>query len=126
MAITLPPRTPSRPNRDPEALDAIFRALAHPVRRAVVHRLARGPGATSELAQPFDMALPSFVQHMGVLAEAGLVESEKEGRTRCWRLTPDRFRTAEGWMAQQRRLWELRLDQLDRYLLDLEDQESDE
>ncbi len=126
-----PPRTPpspprARPTSDPEALDAVFRALSHPVRRAVVKRLTRGPGATSELADPFDMALPSFLQHLGVLAEAGLVESEKEGRVRSWRLTPGRLREAEGWLAQQRRLWELRLDQLDRYLLHLEDQENDE
>jgi len=124
MVPTLAPPTCPRPEPDPEALDTMFRALAHPVRRAVVRRLARGPGATSELAEPFEMALPSFVQHMGVLAEAGLVESEKEGRTRLWQLTPGRLRDAEGWMAQQRRLWELRLDQLDRYLLHLEDQEN--
>jgi len=95
------------------------------VRRSVVQRLARGSRGTSELAEPFGMALPSFLQHLGLLEEAGLVESEKEGRVRNWRLTPGRLREAEGWMAHQRRLWELRLDQLDRYLLNLEDQETD-
>jgi DNA-binding transcriptional ArsR family regulator len=125
--MIVPPPTPPgpRPSPDPEALDAIFRALSHPVRRSVVQRLARGSGGTSELAEPFGMALPSFLQHLGLLEEAGLVESEKEGRVRNWRLTPERLREAEGWMAHQRRLWELRLDQLDRYLLTLEDQETD-
>ena len=105
--------------------DAAFRALAHPVRRAVVARLARGPEATSELARPFDMALPSFVQHMGILAEAGLVKSRKEGRVRRWTLAPERLREAEGWLSHQRRLWERRLDQLDDYLLTLQDQEPE-
>jgi DNA-binding transcriptional ArsR family regulator len=122
--LILPPRARPRPVPDPEALDAIFRALANPVRRAVVERLARGPVATSELAKPFDMALPSFAQHLGILADAGLVGSEKEGRTRTWRLTPGHLQEAEGWLGHQRRLWQLRLDQLDRYLLHLEDQEE--
>jgi DNA-binding transcriptional ArsR family regulator len=106
-------------------MDAAFRALAHPVRRAVVARLARGPEATSELARPFDMALPSFVQHMGILAEAGLVKSRKEGRVRRWTLAPERLREAEGWLSHQRLLWERRLDQLDDYLLTLQDQEPE-
>ncbi len=123
--LILPPRARPRPAPDPEAMDAMFRALANPVRRAVVERLARGTGSTSELAEPFGMALPSFVQHMGVLTEAGLVESEKEGRTRRWRLTPGRLQAVEGWLGAQRRLWELRLDQLDHYLIEREDQETD-
>ncbi len=125
MIVALPPRARPRPAPDAEAMDQVFRALSHPVRRAVVQRLAQGPEATSALAGPFDMALPSFVQHMGILADAGLVESRKEGRVRYWRLNPGRLRDAEGWMTQQRRLWERRLDQLDRYLLHLEDQETD-
>jgi len=61
-------------------LTHVFRALTDPTRRAVLERLARGPAAVSELAQPFKMALPSFVQHLGVLEDCGLVLSNKKGR----------------------------------------------
>jgi len=61
-------------------LTHVFRALTDPTRRAVLERLTRGPAAVSELAQPFKMALPSFVQHLGVLEDCGLVLSNKKGR----------------------------------------------
>lgn len=97
-------------------LSQIFQALADPTRRAVLERLAAGPATTSELAQPFAMALPSFSQHLGVLEHCGLVHSRKQGRTRTYRLAPRPLRAAEHWMSRQRALWERRLDQLDAYL----------
>lgn len=103
------------PNYDP-TLDDVFQALAHPVRRTVVRRLTRGPASVSELAESSDMALPSFLQHLDRLAACGLVESEKEGRVRTFRLTPEPLERAEGWMSEQRNLWKARLDQLDDYL----------
>jgi DNA-binding transcriptional ArsR family regulator len=103
------------PNQS-EVLSGVFQALADPTRRAVLRRLSRGRAATSELAQPFRMALPSFLQHLEVLERSGLVRSEKVGRVRTWRMAPQPLRTAEHWMAAQRALWERRLDQLDTYL----------
>ena len=107
-------------------LDPIFQALANATRRAVVHRLSHGPTSVSELAAPFDMALPSFMQHISVLERAGLVVSRKEGRVRTCRLAPDALESAEDWMAEQRQLWERRLDRLDDYLLRIQhkDRES--
>lgn len=97
-------------------LDPVFRALAHPTRRAVVERLGLGPAATSELARPFPVALPSFLEHMEILEACGLVRSKKSGRVRVWRLAPRRLGAAEDWLAEQRAIWERRLDQLDDYL----------
>jgi DNA-binding transcriptional ArsR family regulator len=99
------------------ALDDVFRALADPTRRAVVARLGRGPAPVSELAGPFEMALPSFMQHLRVLEECGLVRSRKTGRVRTCELAPRALRKAERWMAEQRALWERRLDQLDDYVV---------
>ncbi len=104
-------------------LDRAFRALADPTRRRVIQRLARGPAPTSELAKPFRMALPSFLQHLDQLEDAGLVRSHKAGRVRTYELAPDRLRDAERWMEQQRTLWTARLDQLDAYLLTLKEQQ---
>ncbi|MFO0960502.1 MAG: metalloregulator ArsR/SmtB family transcription factor [Isosphaeraceae bacterium] len=102
---------------DPMApLNQVFQALSDPTRRAVVERLARGPTATTELARPFPMALPSFLQHLDVLQKCGLVRSRKSGRVRTFELAPGALREAEGWLAAQRSLWELRLDRLDAFL----------
>lgn len=99
-------------------LNQVFQALADPTRRAVLERLGSGPASTSELAQPFAMALPSFAQHLAVLENCGLVHSRKTGRTRIYRLAPRPLRAAENWMTRQRQLWEQRLDRLDAYLND--------
>ena len=103
-------------------LDRVFQALADPTRRAVLQRLSLGPAATSELAQPFRMTLPSFSQHLDVLENCGLVRSRKTGRVRTYRLAPQPLRAAEHWMARQRAIWERRLDQLDNYLKELKEQ----
>ncbi len=102
-----------------DTMDDIFRALADSTRRRVVARLCRSPATVSELAEPFDMALPSFSQHLGVLEDCGLVQSRKEGRVRTYEIVPKRLKVAEDWLLQQRSLWERRLDQLDDYLLKL-------
>ena len=65
------------------------------------------------------MALPSFVQHLGVLEQSGLVTSSKTGRVRTYTLETNALREVEDWLSTQRRLWEQRLDQLDAYLLEL-------
>ena len=97
-------------------LDHVFHALADPTRRAVLARLCEGPAPVSELAEPFDMALPSFTQHLGVLEQSGLVRSEKRGRVRTYQLTPQPLEEVQDWIAKQRAHWEKRLDQLDNYL----------
>ena len=105
-------------------LDQVFQALADPTRRKVVERLGRGPASTSELARPFDMALPSFLQHLAVLERSRLVRSRKEGRVRTYRLDPRRLHVAEHWLEAQRLRWERRLDQLDRYLDEIKEEDQ--
>jgi DNA-binding transcriptional ArsR family regulator len=105
-------------------LDGVFHALADPTRRAVLERLGRGPASTSELARPFDMALPSFLQHLAVLEKSGLVRSQKRGRVRTYRLAPEPMDEVADWLASQRETWTRRLDQLDRVLLEARDEES--
>jgi DNA-binding transcriptional ArsR family regulator len=92
----------------------------------VVRRLSRGAASVSDLADPFDMALPSFMQHLDVLADCGLVDSEKVGRVRVFRLTAAPLHQAESWLSDARSVWEARLDQLDDYLIHLHNEESTE
>jgi DNA-binding transcriptional ArsR family regulator len=70
-------------------LDLAFHALANSTRRAVVERLRDGPGTVSELAEPFKMALPSFMQHLEVLETRGLVQSWNQGHVRTVGIVPD-------------------------------------
>jgi DNA-binding transcriptional ArsR family regulator len=107
-----------------EPIDSVFRALSDPTRRHVLERLSRSPASVSELAQPFDMALPSFVQHLTVLEGCGLVRSKKMGRVRTYQIVPKRLRLAENWMVRQRDIWERRLDQLDEYLIALKEKRT--
>jgi DNA-binding transcriptional ArsR family regulator len=86
----------------------VFHALADPTRRAVLQRLSRGTAPVSELAEPFDMALPSFLQHLKVLEGCGLLRSRKSGRVRTCQIAPEPLEAAEDWMATQRALWERR------------------
>ena len=96
-----------------QILDRVFSTLSDPTRRAVVERLASGPASVSELAEPHDMALPSFLKHIDVLERAGLVTSEKVGRTRICDLRADALAPVETWLDRQRRVWDARLDRLD-------------
>ncbi|MEO6710155.1 MAG: metalloregulator ArsR/SmtB family transcription factor, partial [Planctomycetota bacterium] len=72
--------------RSTARVDSAFHALSDPTRRRVVERLSKGPASVSELAEHFAMALPSFVQHLSVLEDSGLVRSTKTGRVRTYRL----------------------------------------
>lgn len=102
-------------------VDVIFRALGDPTRRGVVERLSRSPASVTQLAEPYDMALPSFVQHLRVLEDSGLVSSKKVGRVRTYRLAPKKLVEAEGWLAYHRALSKRRFDQLDAYVMNLKE-----
>lgn len=94
------------------ALDTAFHALADPTRRAVIARLMEGPASVKELAEPYEMGLPSFLKHVKVLEASGLISSEKAGRVRTCRLIPTRLAAAEDWLGAQRAIWEARTDRL--------------
>lgn len=97
-------------------VDVVFHALADPTRRGLVERLGRGPASVSELAKPLPMSLPAVVQHLHVLEDSGLVRTEKVGRVRTCRLETTRLTSVEDWIAQNKRMWERRLDRLGDYL----------
>lgn len=96
-------------------LDQIFHALADPTRRAVLARLGRGPATVTELAEPFGVSLTAIKKHLHVLEHAGLVATEKVGRSRHCRLGAERLDDAMSWISFYQRLWERRLDGLDAY-----------
>ena len=98
------------------SLDLAFQALADPARRAMVQRLCRGPATVSELAEPHDMSLAAVVQHVNVLENSGLVQTEKVGRVRTCRLDAAALNDLERWIFQRRTEWSRHLERLGDYL----------
>lgn len=82
----------------PEQFDRLFHALADPYRRSMVERLARGPATVSELAEPIHIALPSALKHLKVLEDGGIVQSEKTGRVRTYRMQRDALKSVAEWV----------------------------
>ena len=95
-------------------LNRAFSALADPTRRAIVSRLCEGPRSVSELAEPFDIALPSLLKHVHVLEQCGLVSSVKIGRVRTCKIEPQALLATEAWIHQHIATWENRLDRMER------------
>jgi DNA-binding transcriptional ArsR family regulator len=101
------------------SLDSVFHALSDVTRRAVIQRLGKGPATVSELAAPFAMGLPSFMKHVGVLEEAGLIRTSKSGRIRTCVLERKAMASAERWFDKQRATWKSRYENLDKLLAQL-------
>jgi DNA-binding transcriptional ArsR family regulator len=105
--------------------DHVFYALSNSTRRKVLEHLSVGPATVGELAAPFDMKLPSFMQHLSVLEQSRLVTSKKRGRVRTYEIAPERFQVAEDWLTARRQVWEARLDRFDQYVTQLKEKESE-
>jgi DNA-binding transcriptional ArsR family regulator len=99
------------PRKKPN-VDRIFHALGDPSRRAIVEKLSKGPISVSRLAEPLDITLAAVVQHLQVLEECGLVQTEKVGRVRTCRIEPAGLSVAAQWIGDRRSMWERRLDRL--------------
>ena len=97
-------------------LDAVFAALADPTRRAILESLRNGPASVTELAGPFRISLPAVSKHLAVLAAAGLIEAERDGRIRRMHLRTEPLKEAAAWLDRYEHFWNRRLDALERML----------
>jgi DNA-binding transcriptional ArsR family regulator len=102
--------------QDMRQLNGIFQGIADPTRRAVLGRLGSGPASVSDLAKPFDMALPSFMQHIRFLEESGWIQTRKVGRVRVCVIEEEPFTAVERWLSEQRAMWEGRTDRLQQFV----------
>lgn len=100
-------------------LDSFFGAMADPTRRAVIEQLVSGPASVSTLHAPHKMALPTFMRHLKVLEDTGIVRSIKKGRVRTCHIEAGPLIEVQGWLAWQRQIWESRLDGLDSLAHDI-------
>ena len=97
-------------------LDGVFTALSDPTRRVVVRELGRGPASVGDLARSSPMTLPSFMKHIRVLEHSGLIRTVKRGRVRTCTLNRERLAVVDGWLAEQRAIWEDRTDRLEQFV----------
>jgi DNA-binding transcriptional ArsR family regulator len=93
-------------------IDHVFHALGDPSRRAIVERVSKGPISVSRLTEPLGITLAAVVQHLQVLEESGLVQTEKVGRVRTCRIEPAGLSVVEQWISDRRSMWERRFDRL--------------
>ena len=94
-------------------LDPIFRALAHPIRRAILDRLAEGEVTVGRLSESFPVSFAAVSKHLGVLERAGLVTRDARGRERVCSINPTALEDARAWLEFHERFWTGRLDALD-------------
>jgi DNA-binding transcriptional ArsR family regulator len=99
------------------ALDRTFSALADPTRRALLARLEAGDDmSVSDLARPLPMSLPAVMKHLDVLADAGLIERKKSGRTVSCRINAAPMEDAMKWLIQYRKFWDESLERLAKFI----------
>lgn len=104
-------------NVDVEAdLDAAFAALGDRTRRRIIGRLAQGEATVGELAEPFGLTHQAISRHVGILRRCGLIQQRVDGQRRPCRLDADRMKELAGWITEQQREWESRLDRLEGHL----------
>ena len=106
----------SRSSTLPANLDAIFGALAHPTRRAILLRLRSGPASVGELTEPFSVSQQAISKHISVLQHAGLIRQRKHGRESRCMLRTSPLKEADRWFEVYRPLWQERFAKLARYL----------
>jgi DNA-binding transcriptional ArsR family regulator len=97
-------------------LDRSFAALAHPLRRAIVERLAAGPASVGEATRDFPVSKPAISRHLRVLEEAGVVSRAIDGRNHVLRLDQRPLAGPSEWIERQRALWERKFDVVEEYL----------
>ena len=93
-----------------------FKALAHPIRRGIVERLAEGPATVGDATGGFGVSKPAITKHLKVLEETGVLNRVVEGRTHRLSLDTAALREAGDWMDRQRAHWERLFDVVDEYL----------
>ncbi len=97
-------------------LDAIFFALANPIRRAIIVRLGQGSATVAELGASHDVSGPAITKHLKVLERADLLQRTHEGRVHRCSIDPEPMQSALAWIEAQRTFWEDGFDRLAKLL----------
>jgi DNA-binding transcriptional ArsR family regulator len=100
----------------------VFNAVAEAHRREILDALMAGEKAVGAIVNDLSMSQPQVSKHLRVLSEVGLVRCRAEGRRRLYRLEPVRLRPLQEWLVKYEQAWNDRLDRVDDYLQELQQQ----
>jgi DNA-binding transcriptional ArsR family regulator len=100
----------------------VFNAIAEAHRRDILDALIAGEKAVGAIVNDLPLSQPQVSKHLRVLSEVGLVRCRAEGRRRLYRLEPERLRPMHDWLAKHAQAWNERLDRMDDYLQELQQQ----
>jgi DNA-binding transcriptional ArsR family regulator len=98
----------------------VFNAIAEARRRDILDALITGEKAVGAIVDDLSMSQPQVSKHLRVLSEVGLVKCRTDGRRRLYRLEPARLRPFHEWLAKYERAMHDRLDRVDDYLKELQ------
>lgn len=104
-----------------DPLTRVFSALADPIRRDMVARLAAGDATVNELAEPYDVTVQAVSKHLKVLEDAGLVSRSRQAQRRPVHLEAEIFDLMTKWIERYRRQAEERYRRLDEILRSMPD-----
>ncbi len=102
-------------------MDAVFRALADPSRRAIFERLTEGETGVKELTEAFALSQPAVSQHLAALGQASLVTHRRQGRRTYYRVAPGGLRPLVDWVARYKVFWLERVDALQQLLEEMDE-----
>lgn len=105
-------------------LTSVFHALGDPTRMALLQRIRNNELPVSILAEPLGISLPATLKHIRILERAGLVTTTKVGRERRCRVKTEALDDVQRWIEQTRQEWNARLDHLETYLQEQQEQEG--
>jgi DNA-binding transcriptional ArsR family regulator len=100
----------------------VFNAIAEAHRREILDTLITGEKPVGTIVNDLSLSQPQVSKHLRVLSEVGLVSCRAEGRRRLYRLEPARLRPMHNWLAKYEQAWKERLDRMDDYLKELQEQ----
>ena len=104
----------------------VYHAIADPTRRAIIDLIAAQPLNVNSIAEKFDMTRQAVSLHVGILVECGLIIVKQSGRDRFCEAKLDQLDEVVSWVAQSKKQWSKRFEKLDKYLMDIKNNENGE
>jgi DNA-binding transcriptional ArsR family regulator len=103
---------------------SVFDVLAEPSRRRILDLLQPGECSVGQLVERLELSQPAVSKHLRILREAGLVDVRVDAQRRVYRVRPDPLRAMDEWLAPYRRMWASRLEDLERHLDEMDDDDD--